>query len=442
MFSTFSRTGEFMNNIGFGKNLYNLRKSEGLSQKQLAGELDVTDKSVSKWENEESYPSVFQLVNISRLFNIKIDDLFKYSQTKEKIVHKIVLTGGPCAGKSTALSWLQNEFSKREYCVLIISETATELTLAGAGINLLNSINFEKNVIKLQLEKEKLFEEAIKNIEKFNKFLIICDRGIMDCKPYLTDLQFKKCLAELNLNETQVRDSYDAVFHLVTAAKGAESFYNFNNPARRESIEEAKEMDEKTVNAWIGHPHLRIIDNSTNFESKMKRLLKEVSLFLGEPQPYEIERKFLISYPNIEKLEKMPNCSKVEIIQTYLVSTPNEEVRIRQRGQNGQFSYTKTTKRKVDNVKRIETETRISSDEYLSLMLNSITDQKQVRKTRYCLLYKNQYFEIDIYPLWKDRAIMEIELRDENQKIDFPKFINVIKEVTGDEAYYNKNLAK
>ena len=138
----------------------------------------------------------------------------------------------------------------------------------------------------------------------------------------------------------------------------------------------------------------------------------------------------------------MPNCSKVEIIQTYLVSTPNEEVRIRQRGQNGQFSYTKTTKRKVDNVKRIETETRISSDEYLSLMLNSITNQQQVRKTRYCLLYKNQYFEIDIYPLWKDRAIMEIELRDENQKIDFPKFINVIKEVTGDEAYYNKNLAK
>lgn len=431
-----------MNNLGFGKNLYNLRKSEGLSQKQLAVELGVTDKAVSKWENEESYPSIFQLVNLSKLFDVKIDDLFKCGKANEKIVHKIVLTGGPCAGKSTALSWLQNEFSKRGYCVLIISETATELALAGAGMNVLNSVNYEKNIIKLQIQKEKLFEESVKNIEKYNKFLIICDRGVMDCKSYLTDLQFKKCLAELNLNETQVRDSYDAVFHLVTAAKGAEKFYNFDNPARRESLEEAKANDDKTVNACIGHPHLRIIDNSTDFESKMKRLLKEVSLFLGEPQPYEIERKFLITYPNIAKLEKMPNCSKVEIIQTYLVSTPEEEVRIRQRGRNGQFSYTKTIKRKVDDVKRIETETRISSDEYLRLMLNSIANQKQVRKTRYCLLYKNQYFEIDVYPIWKDKAIMELELQDENQKIDFPKFINIIKEVTGDETYYNKNLAK
>lgn len=431
-----------MDNWSFGKNLYNLRKSEGLSQKQLARELGVTDKSVSKWENEESYPSVFQLVNLSKLFGVKIDDLFKCGKTKEKVIHKIVLTGGPCAGKSTALSWLQNEFSKRGYCVLIVSETATELTLAGAGMNILNAVNFEKNIIKLQIQKERLFEDAIKNIDKFNKFLIICDRGVMDCKSYISDLQFKKCLEELNLNETQVRDSYDAVFHLVTAANGAEEFYNFDNPARRESIEEARVSDEKTVKAWIGHPHLRIIDNSTDFENKMKRLLKEVSLFLGEPQPYEIERKFLISYPNIAKLEKMQNCSKVEIIQTYLMSTEDEEVRIRQRGQNGQFSYTKTTKRKVDDVKRIETETRISSDEYLRLMLNSIANQKQVRKTRYCLLYKNQYFEIDVYPLWKESAIMEIELQDENQKIDFPKFINVIKEVTGDEAYYNKNLAK
>lgn len=430
-----------MNDYEFGENLFKLRKSAGLSQKQLASQLGVTDKSVSKWENGESYPSILQLVNISKLFDIKIDDLFKIDETKEKVVHKIVLTGGPCAGKSTALSWLQNEFSKRGYCVLIIAETATELTLAGAGMNVFDSVNFEKNILKLQIEKEKLFENAVKNIDKFNKFLIICDRGIMDCKSYLTELQFKNCLSELNLNETQVRDSYDAVFHLVTAAKGAEKFYNFDNPARRESVDEAIEMDDKTVKAWIGHPHLRIIDNSTDFENKMRRLLKEVSSFLGEPEPYEIERKYLIEYPNIEKLEKLPNCTKVEIVQTYLKDNPEEEIRIRQRGQNGQFTYTKTIKRKVDRVKRIETETRITREEYLDLLLNSISKNKQIRKTRYCLLYKNQYFEIDVYPFWKDFAIMEIELHDENQKIEFPKFIKVIREVTGDEEYYNKNLA-
>jgi nucleoside-triphosphatase THEP1 len=33
-------------------------------------------------------------------------------------IHKIVITGGPCAGKTTALSWIQNAFSQRGYAVL------------------------------------------------------------------------------------------------------------------------------------------------------------------------------------------------------------------------------------------------------------------------------------------------------------------------------------
>ena len=43
-------------------------------------------------------------------------------------------------------------------------------------------------------------------------------------------------------------------------------------------------------------------------------------------------------------------------------------------------------------------------------------------------MYENQYFEIDIYPFWNDKAILEIELSDENTEIKFPKEINVIKE--------------
>ena len=51
------------------------------------------------------------------------------------------------------------------------------------------------------------------------------------------------------------------------------------------------------------------------------------------------------------------------------------------------------------------------------------------------------YIEIDIYPFWKDIAIAEIELNDENQKIELPKKLNVIKEVTNDERYKNVQLA-
>ena len=66
----------------------------------------------------------------------------------------------------------------------------------------------------------------------------------------------------------------------------------------------------------------------------------------------------------------------------------------------------------------------------------------QIRKTRYCLTYESQYFEIDVYPFWNDRAILEIELSDENANIVFPEQIRVIKEVTDDDAYKNASLAK
>ena len=64
-----------------------------------------------------------------------------------------------------------------------------------------------------------------------------------------------------------------------------------------------------------------------------------------------------------------------------------------------------------------------------------------IRKTRYCLIYKNQYFEIDIYPFWDDKAIVELELNSEDQKIEFPKQLKLIKEVTHDKRYKNSELA-
>ena len=47
-------------------------------------------------------------------------------------ISKIVLTGGPCAGKTTGMSWIIDNFTKRGYKVLVVAETATELIEGGA----------------------------------------------------------------------------------------------------------------------------------------------------------------------------------------------------------------------------------------------------------------------------------------------------------------------
>ena len=64
-------------------------------------------------------------------------------------ISKIVLTGGPCAGKSTAMSWIQNEFEQKGYTVLFVSETATELILGGiTPWGCKNVDEFQKYVMK------------------------------------------------------------------------------------------------------------------------------------------------------------------------------------------------------------------------------------------------------------------------------------------------------
>ena len=162
---------------------------------------------------------------------------------------------------------------------------------------------------------------------------------------------------------------------------------------------------------------------------------------MGEPEPFEIERKFLIEYPDIRLLETIPNCRKVEIIQTYLHSENGEKIRVRQRGENGNYIYFQTIKKKVDSMKRIEIENRLSQQEYLTLLMQADTSKRQIRKDRYCLMYKNQYFEIDIYPFWNDKAICEIELKSENENVFFNHFLKVVKEVTDDNNYKNASLA-
>ncbi len=433
-----------MNKIEFGNYLYHLRKERKMKQSYVGSKLGVTDKAVSKWENGKSELNLEKLKKLSVLYCVPLDSLLDKQITEEETnLKKIVLTGGPCAGKTTALTWINNYFSNRGYNVLFVPETATELISNGvAPWTCKTNYDYQSFQIRLQKMKESIFEEAAKKM-KGNKVLIVCDRGVLDNKAYMEGYEFKRLLKENNTNEVKERDSYDAVFHLVSAAKGKEDVYTLdNNSARTESVEEARVLDDKIISSWTGHPHFRIIDNSTEFEEKLERLLKEIASFLGEPEPLEIERKYLICYPDLKELESNPNCTKVDITQTYLTSENGVERRIRARGIDGNYVYYLTEKREITGLKRIETERRLTQDEYLELLMQADNRLHTIHKTRYCLSDHNQYFEIDIYPEWDKQAIMEIELRDEDQEVQLPDFIKVIKEVTDDKAYKNYQMAK
>ena len=432
------------NDYDFGNYLYELRRQAQLTQAELADRLGVTDKAVSKWENGRAKPGTELLRRLSALYGISVEELLaKREETKTMEITKIVLTGGPCAGKTTAMTRIYEHFENRGYKVLIIPETATELINGGVSPKTCGTVlDFQVELAKLQLAKEAAFENAAKTMNAA-KILIVCDRGIMDGKAYLDPVDYAAWRQKLGASEVDLRDNYDAVFHLVTAAKGAAEAYTLsNNAARTETVEEATVLDDKVIAVWTGHPHLRVIDNSTDFEDKLRRLLAEIDGFLGEPEPFEIERKFLIAYPDIRWLETYPSCRKVEIIQTYLNAPEGGERRVRQRGSDGSFIYVETVKKPISDIKRVETERRLTQSEYLNCLLDADMTRHPIRKTRYCLTWENQYFEIDVYPFWDDKAIVEIELQKEDTPVHFPKELKIIKEVTGDPAYKNAALAR
>ena len=196
-------------------------------------------------------------------------------------VTKIVITGGPCAGKSEAKNWIRETFTKKGYTVLFIPETATELISGGVapwtcGTNL----DYQLCQCQLQMFKEEIFNQAIRTMKDAH-YLVVCDRAMFDNKAYMTDDEFDFVLKSLHQTEDALYKRYDAIFHLVSAAKGLEEMYSFdNNSARYETVEEAQALDDRLLACWSKHPYLKVIENHEDFDMKMKNLMNEISKVL------------------------------------------------------------------------------------------------------------------------------------------------------------------
>lgn len=154
---------------------------------------------------------------------------------------------------------------------------------------------------------------------------------------------------------------------------------------------------------------------------------------------YEIERRFLIRMPDMNMLESCASSSRIS--QTYLISGDGSTARVRMRAFAEKTEYTHTVKRRISAVIREENEKPISREEYESFLLFSDPKRKTIEKTRYCVDYLGKCFEIDIFPFYKDRAIIEIELNDEKEEFVLPPMVSVIKEITADKRYTNAAMA-
>ena len=157
----------------------------------------------------------------------------------------------------------------------------------------------------------------------------------------------------------------------------------------------------------------------------------------------EIERKYLIRYPDIRTLLAQKGVEQWEIVQIYLtVSGPGETRRIRQVVSGGEIKYYKTFKKHLTDLTNEEDEGEIDQLEYIHLCQEQQPGCKPVGKTRYRIPYEGHILEFDIYPFWDDRAILEIELEHENEGAAIPEYVRIIRDVSADPAYKNRSLAE
>ena len=156
----------------------------------------------------------------------------------------------------------------------------------------------------------------------------------------------------------------------------------------------------------------------------------------------ETERKFIIEMPDTDVLSVMPSYTVSDITQTYLSSKEGVTERVRRRIYQDRTEYTHTTKIRISRLSAIEEEREIDATEYGALLSKIKPGTRPIRKVRHTVCHSGLTFEIDIYPEWEHRAIMECELASENTEISFPDCITVVREVTGMKEYTNASMAR
>lgn len=374
------------------------------------------------------------------------------------IIHPLALsditmvakTGGPCAGKSTVLAQSTRHLQDKGVHACVVTEIATEFATHGLSFgDFASPEDFQIEILLASIEREYRYHQAMKRIKAKHK-VVLTDRGRLDGSAYIAPDTFFEMAEKLGYNPAMLGEiPYKGVIHLRSLAYDAPHLYTCaNNSARTETVEQAKALDEKTLRSWVHHPHLVVIGNTDgnggfiDLQTKVRKSVAAVTRILGIPVPIEIERKFHLKN---EPLIPVPH-EIVSIVQ-YYIQTPEGDERIRMRTWRGITTCYRTIKKEFSGIEgrrgRYETESIITASEFTRLLRFAKPECCPVAKTRKTFVYKDQYFELDVFSgLHQGLVVLEIELTDANDYVSLPDFLGTSRDVTDDPDYSNYSLAR
>jgi predicted ATPase len=174
---------------------------------------------------------------------------------------RVVLTGGPGAGKTAVLELIR----------LFFCEHVTTLPEA-AGIVFGGRFPrsdrpplrqaAQRAIYHIQRELETIADTG-------NAAVVLCDRGTVDCAAYW--LGGGDLYSSVGTTRAAELERYHAVIHLRTPT--SENAYDRRNPLRIETLEQAAAIDAAIAAEWSAHPRLFIVEPTEDFLNKAARAL-------------------------------------------------------------------------------------------------------------------------------------------------------------------------
>ncbi|MBO5096405.1 MAG: AAA family ATPase [Bacilli bacterium] len=350
-------------------------------------------------------------------------------------VLKIVLTGGPRAGKTSLIPIIKEKLEKQENSyVIIVPETATELAKMGIrpSTDKEKTLVFQDIIYTLQKAKEDAIEKIIKTYPDNSKVYVIFDRGILDNRAYLNEEEFDDILNCYNDAELRIVDNYDAVYGLCSSSHIEGQYETESNEARYEDEEEAKCVDDRTIESWKLHRNYKIIDATDSFKQKENLILQSLTN-LCEEKDKKTFRRFIFNEPFDMNILKKYNAKKIQGIDYYMNYYDKNILFIGEKRKYKDFCSYNMKLKTYDNDKEITFKEKTLSDIDFNDLLNYNKIDRIIYKTVYTFINNRQVWRLI---LSDGKYFLEVETSLQHPEITLPKELNNAIEISN-EVYYD-----
>ena len=174
---------------------------------------------------------------------------------------RVVLTGGPGGGKTTAADLFRREIGDQ---IVVVPEAAT--LLFSGGFPRLKTPDGIRHGQKAIFHVQRSLEEM--HFHQYSERMLLCDRGTPDGAAYWPG-EIKDFFLAQGTTLEQELARYDAVVFFETAAAGNMSIEG-GNIHRQENLEESRALDHRLQSIWQNHKHFVFIPHQNSFLGKIR----------------------------------------------------------------------------------------------------------------------------------------------------------------------------